>query len=225
MVKQAKDAVRKFNEDSAAAAAVEASVKLKKDMPKKPAHKPNASRAMPSRPSSSAMTSRPDSSKPSRPIPHAAPASTKSSTHSPKSSAAPTKSSAPPPKSSAAPAKSSTPVHLATCQSTTGISIASGALASSSAAPKSSSGPTLLKTKAMLVEVLGQVRGRNRLPSKCHLTMKLMMMNLDKSSETDKKGLLEPKAQMCHYFWIQGRSSITLISGTRTQALLCLIFI
>ena len=36
LAKKAKDAVRKFNEDSAAVAAVEASVKPKKAMPKKP---------------------------------------------------------------------------------------------------------------------------------------------------------------------------------------------
>ena len=39
-------------------------------------------------------------------------------------------------------------MHLATCQRTAGFSIASGVSASSSAAPISSSGPTLLKTKA-----------------------------------------------------------------------------
>ena len=39
-------------------------------------------------------------------------------------------------------------MHLATCQRTQGFSIASGVSASSSAAPMSSSGPTLLKTKA-----------------------------------------------------------------------------
>ena len=117
LAKQAKDAVKKFNEDSTAAAA-EASVRPKKSMAKKPAHKPSASSSMPSRPISSA--------KPSRPIPQAAPA---------------------PPKSSAAPTKSSAPVHLATCQRTTGISIASGASASSSAAPYSSTRPSLLKTK------------------------------------------------------------------------------
>ena len=124
LAKQAKDAVKQFNEDSTTAAA-EASVRPKKSMAKKPAHKPSASSSMPSRPISSA--------KPSRPIPHAAPASTKSSTHSPKSSAAPTKSSA--------------PVHLATCQRSTCISIATGASASSSVAPYSSTGPSLLKTK------------------------------------------------------------------------------
>ena len=45
LAKQAKEAVRKFNEDSAAAAtAAEASAsKPKKAMPKKPAHKPSAS--------------------------------------------------------------------------------------------------------------------------------------------------------------------------------------
>ena len=140
LAKQAREAVRKFNEDSAAAAATEASVKPKKSMAKKPARKPSASPLVPSRPSSSAMPSRPESSKPSRPIPHAPPAPPKSS--------APQKSSAAPPKSSASLTKSSTPVHLATCQRTTGISIASGASASSSAAPNSSTGPSLLKTKA-----------------------------------------------------------------------------
>ena len=39
-------------------------------------------------------------------------------------------------------------MHLATCQRTTGISIASGASASSSAPPQSSTAPTLLKKKA-----------------------------------------------------------------------------
>ena len=111
LAKQAKEAVRKFNEDSAAVAAAEASVKPKKAMSKKPGRKPSASPTMPSRPSSSAMPSRPESSKPSWTIPHAAPAIPKSSAPSHKSSAAPTKSSA--------------PVHLATCQRTTGISVAS----------------------------------------------------------------------------------------------------
>ena len=96
LARQAREAVRKFNEDSAAAAASAEvlAVKPKKAMSKKPARKPSASPTMPSRPSSSAMPSRPESSKPSRQTPHAAPA---------------------PPKSSAAPTKSSTPVHLATC--------------------------------------------------------------------------------------------------------------
>ena len=48
LAKQAKDAVRKFNEDSVAAAAAEASVKPKKAMSKKPAHKPSACSSMPS---------------------------------------------------------------------------------------------------------------------------------------------------------------------------------
>ena len=89
-------------------------------MAKKPALKP---------PSSSVMPSQSSSSKPSRQIPQAAPV---------------------PPiaKSSVAPTKSSAPVHLASCQRSTGISIASGASASSSAPPQSSTGPTLLKTKA-----------------------------------------------------------------------------
>ena len=52
------------------------------------------------------------------------------------------------PQTATTPSKSSAPVHLATCQRTTGFSIASGVSASSSAAPMSSSGPTLLKTKA-----------------------------------------------------------------------------
>ena len=103
-------------------------------MTKKPAHKSSVSSSMPSRPSSSAMPSRPDSSKPSRPIPQTAPP--------------PSKSSAPPTKSSAAPTKSSAPVHLATCQRTIGISIASGASASSTTAPSSSAGPSPLKKKA-----------------------------------------------------------------------------
>ena len=45
-------------------------------------------------------------------------------------------------------AKSSALVPLASCQRTKGISIASGAFASSSAPPQSSIGPTMLKTKA-----------------------------------------------------------------------------
>ena len=53
LAKQAKDAVKKFNADSTAAAA-EASVRPKKSMAKKPAHKPSASSSMPSRPISSA---------------------------------------------------------------------------------------------------------------------------------------------------------------------------
>ena len=111
LAKQAKDAVKKFNGDSTAAAA-EASVRPKKSMAKKPPHKPSASSLMPSRQISSAQ--------PSRPIPQAAPA---------------------PSKSSSAPTKSSAPVHLATCQRTAGISIASGASASSLATP------SLLKKK------------------------------------------------------------------------------
>ena len=110
LARQAKEAVKKFNEDSATATATEASVKPRKSMPKKPARKPSASPTVPS-----------------RQIPHTATA---------------------PPKSSTAPSKSSAPVHLATCQRTAGFSIASGVSASSSAAPISSSGPTLLKTKA-----------------------------------------------------------------------------
>src|SRR4051812_2427602 len=125
--KQAQEAVRKFNEESAAAAATEVSAKPRKSMIKKPAHKPSASPSMPSRPSSSAAPSRPEASKSSQQIPHTAPA---------------------PSKSSAPPSKSSAPVHLATCQRTTGISTATGVSASSSAAPKSSAGPSLLKKKA-----------------------------------------------------------------------------
>ena len=56
LAKQAKDEVKKFNEDStaaAAAAAAEASVRPKKSMAKKPAHKPSASSSMPSWPISS----------------------------------------------------------------------------------------------------------------------------------------------------------------------------
>ena len=41
LAKQAREAVRKFNEDSAAAAAAEASIKPKKSMAKKPARKPS----------------------------------------------------------------------------------------------------------------------------------------------------------------------------------------
>ena len=103
LARQAKEAVKKFNEDSATATATEASVKLMKSMPKKPARKPSASPTVPS-----------------RQIPHTA----------------------------TAPSKSSAPMHLTTCQRTAGFSIASGVSASSSAAPISSSGPTLLKTKA-----------------------------------------------------------------------------
>src|SRR4051812_16936562 len=132
--KQAREAVKKFNEESAAAAATEASAKPRKSMMKKPARKPSPSPSMPSRPSSAAAPSRPESSKSSKQIPHTAPA--------------PPKSSAPPAKSLAIPTKSSAPVHLASCQRTTGISIASGVSASSSAAPKSSAGPSLLKKKA-----------------------------------------------------------------------------
>src|SRR3954467_1513930 len=131
--KQAQEAMRKFNEESAAAA-TEVSAKPRKSVMKKPARKPSASISMPSRPSSSAAPSRPETLKSSKKIPHAAPA--------------PPKSSAPPPQSSIVPTKSSAPVHLASCQRTTGISIASRVSASSSAAPNSSSGPTLLKTKA-----------------------------------------------------------------------------
>src|SRR3954466_14226776 len=80
--KQAQEAVRKFNEESAAAA-TEVSAKPRKSMMKKPARKPSASPFMPSRPSSSAAPSRPESSKSSKQIPHTAP----------------TKSSAPPAKS------------------------------------------------------------------------------------------------------------------------------
>src|SRR4051812_31443346 len=130
--KQAQEAVRKFNEESAAAAATEVSAKPRKSMMKKPARKPSASPSVPSRPSSSAAPSRPEASKSSQQVPHTAP----------------TKSSAPPARSSAIPAKSSAHVHLATCQRTTGISIATGVSASSSAAPNSSVGPSLLKKKA-----------------------------------------------------------------------------
>ena len=56
LAKQAREAVRKFNEDSAAAAAAEASVKPKKAMSKKPVHKPSPSPSMPSRPSSERRT-------------------------------------------------------------------------------------------------------------------------------------------------------------------------
>src|SRR3954464_8252609 len=114
LARQAREVVRKFNEDSAAAAATEASARPRKAIIKKPARKPSASTSMPSRPSSSAVPSRPETSKSSRQIPQAAPA---------------------PPKSSAPPPKSSAPVHLSSCQRTVGISIASGASASSSAAP------------------------------------------------------------------------------------------
>src|SRR5215216_4368213 len=111
LAKTAKEAVRKFNEDSAAASAEASASKPKKTMPRKLACKP----------SSSTM--------PSRPIPQAAPI--------PQTA-----------KSSAPPAKSLEPVAHASCQRTTGISIASGATSSSLAPPNSSTGPTLLKTKA-----------------------------------------------------------------------------
>src|SRR4051812_29017380 len=68
--KQAQEAVRKFNEESAAAtAATEVPAKPRKSMMKKPARKPSASPSAPSRP---------ESSKSSKQIPHAAPAPTKS---------------------------------------------------------------------------------------------------------------------------------------------------
>ena len=161
-------------------------------MAKKPAHKPSASPSMSS-----------------RPIPHAAPATPKSSP--------------PPPKSSAAPTKSSAPVHLATCQRTTGISIASGASASSSAAPNSSTGPSLLKTKT------SAGRGSHPSPHKKQVAYQVPSKE-DKANDEElakiirdrqvraarAKGtnvplLLDPKL-----------ISITLISGTRTQTLLCL---
>ena len=103
LARQAREAMRKFNENSAAAASIAeaSSSKPKKAMPKKPAVKPSSSAAMPSRPTSS---------KPSQPIPQQT-----------TSKAAPTPSVA---KSSAA-TKSSAPVNLPSCQSTIGISIAS----------------------------------------------------------------------------------------------------
>ena len=52
LAKMAKEVVKKFNEDSAAATAEASTSKPKKAMPKKPAHKPGASASMPSRPSS-----------------------------------------------------------------------------------------------------------------------------------------------------------------------------
>src|SRR3954466_8284178 len=66
--KQAKEAVRKFNEESAAAAATEVSAKPRKSMMKKPARKPSASSSMSYWPSSSAAPSRPESSKSSAPV-------------------------------------------------------------------------------------------------------------------------------------------------------------
>src|SRR4051812_31378233 len=71
LARQAKEAVRKFNKDSAAAAATEASVKPRKSMPKKPARKPSASPTVPSQPTSSVVPSRSGTSKSSRPIPQA----------------------------------------------------------------------------------------------------------------------------------------------------------
>jgi hypothetical protein len=53
LAKLAKEAVKKFNEDSQAAAAEASVSKPKKAMPKKSAVKPSSSTAMPSRPSSS----------------------------------------------------------------------------------------------------------------------------------------------------------------------------
>src|SRR3954469_3572387 len=161
--KKAKEAVRKFNEESAAAAATEVSAKPRKSMMKKPARKPSASPSMPSRPSSSAAPSRPESSKSSKQIPHTAP----------------TKSSAPPAKSSAIPAKSSAPVHLATCQRTTGISIATGVSASSSAAPNSSAGSSLLKKKA--------TAGRGTLPS----PKKQVVFSVPSDDDADEEELTE----------------------------------
>src|SRR3954463_476655 len=79
LARQAREAVRKFNEESAVAAATEASAKPRKSMMKKPARKTSASTLMPSRPSSSAAPSRPETSKSSKQIPHAAPAPPKSS--------------------------------------------------------------------------------------------------------------------------------------------------
>src|SRR3954464_1797233 len=74
--KKAKEAVRKFNEESAAAAATEVSVKPRKSMMKKPARKPS---------SSPSTLSRPGASKSSKQIPHTAPAPPKSSASPPKS--------------------------------------------------------------------------------------------------------------------------------------------
>ena len=117
----AKEAVKKFNEDTVVVAAAEAfASKPRKAMAKKPSRKPSSFSAMPSRPSSFM---------PSMQIPQVALVPQVA-------------------KPSAPPAKSSAPVHLASCQRTTGISIASGVSASSSAPPQSSTGPTLLKTKA-----------------------------------------------------------------------------
>src|SRR5215216_6844646 len=53
LAKMAKEAVKKFNVDSAAATAEASANKPKKAMPKRPTHKPSSSAAMPSRPSSS----------------------------------------------------------------------------------------------------------------------------------------------------------------------------
>jgi hypothetical protein len=128
--KMVAEALRKFNEDSQAAAAEASASRTapKKAMQKKSAVKPRSSSSMPSRPSSSTV-------KCSEQIPQ---------TTSSRAAQVPSVAA----KSSAAATKSSTPVHLATCQWTAGFSIASGASATSLAHPHSSSGPTLLKVKA-----------------------------------------------------------------------------
>ena len=63
--------------------------------------------------------------------------------------------------------------------------------------------PHCSRQRPLLDEVHAQVLKRSKSLSKCRLMKtKLMMMNLQKSSETGKSGPLEPKNQRCHCFWI-----------------------
>ena len=63
--------------------------------------------------------------------------------------------------------------------------------------------PHCSRQRPLLDEVLAQVLKRNKSLSKYRVKKtKLMMMNLQKSSETGKSGLLELKDQRCHCFWI-----------------------
>ena len=63
--------------------------------------------------------------------------------------------------------------------------------------------PLYCRQRPPLDEVPALVLRRSRSPSKCRLKKtKLMMMNLLKSSEIGKSGPLEPREQMCHFFWI-----------------------
>ena len=64
--------------------------------------------------------------------------------------------------------------------------------------------PHCSRQRPLLDEVLDQVLKRSKSRSKCRLMKtKLMMMNLQKSSEIGKSGPLEPKEAMCHCFWIR----------------------